>query len=75
MNKCFSPYPSLLLGGNEGGGGNLNSPVPQFWGANAVLGSPQVEEAARSWGFPKWSDCRHLAWMRGGIPGFMQEVY
>jgi len=21
MNKCFSPYPSLLLGGNEGGGG------------------------------------------------------
>ncbi len=59
MNKCFSPYPSLLLGGNEGGGGNLNSRVPQFWGASAVLGSPQVEQ---------------LAWMRGGIPGFMQEV-
>jgi hypothetical protein len=34
--------------------------VPQNWGASAVLGSPQVE---------------HLAWMRGGIPGFMQEVY
>jgi hypothetical protein len=34
--------------------------VPQNWGASAVLGSPQVEQ---------------LAWMRGGIPGFMQEVY
>jgi hypothetical protein len=38
MNKCFSPYPSLLLGGNEGGGGNRSSRVPQNWGASALLG-------------------------------------
>ncbi len=31
MNKCFSPYPSLLLGGNEGGGGNRTF-LPQSWG-------------------------------------------
>ncbi len=36
MNKCFSPYPSLLLGGNEGGGGNWIY-SPQGWGAS---GSP-----------------------------------
>ncbi|WP_448265281.1 hypothetical protein [Nostoc sp. DSM 114159] len=36
------------------------------------LGSPQVEEAVRSWGLPKWSNCRQLPSL--GI-GKNQDVY
>ncbi len=50
MNKCFSPYPSPLKGGNEGGGGT-NLKVPQFWGAScSTWGDPKTALAPQNWG-------------------------